>query len=101
MVRHGRYWREALDNADLAGLGLHFHDLRHTANDFVAARANLRDQMTRMGHASPRAALIYQHASRDRERQITEDLSREIEAVRAGRSGTFLARPRSARWANG
>jgi len=39
--------------------------------------------MTRMGHASPRAALIYQHASREREREITEALSRRIEAIRA------------------
>ena len=35
-----------------------------------------------MGHASPRAALIYQHANRDRERQITEALSQLIEATR-------------------
>ena len=37
--------------------------------------------MTRMGHASPRAALIYQHASRERE--ITQALSGRIEAIRA------------------
>ena len=35
-----------------------------------------------MGHASPRAALIYQHANRDRERQITEALSQLIDAAR-------------------
>jgi len=40
--------------------------------------------MTRMGHASPRAALIYQHANREREREITEALSRRIEAARTG-----------------
>src|SRR5262245_20033600 len=69
-------------------LGLHFHDLRHTANSFVASSASLRQLMTRMGHASPRAALIYQHASREREREITKALSRRIEAVR----GDDLAR---------
>jgi hypothetical protein len=37
-----------------------------------------------MGHASPRAALIYQHANRERERQITEALSHRIEAARSG-----------------
>jgi integrase len=63
---------------------LHFHDLRHTANSFVASSASLRELMTRMGHASPRAALIYQHANRERERQITEALSHRIEAARSG-----------------
>ena len=87
-----RYWQDAVTKAGLDGLGLHFHDLRHTANDFVAGKLNLRDQMTRMGHASPRAALIYQRASRERERQVTEALSQEIEAVRPSRSGTDLAR---------
>ena len=33
-----------------------------------------------MGHASPRAALIYQHASREREREITQARSRRIGA---------------------
>jgi len=35
-----------------------------------------------LGHASPGAALIYQHASRERGREITEALSRRIEAIR-------------------
>ncbi|WP_083502288.1 tyrosine-type recombinase/integrase [Sphaerimonospora mesophila] len=42
--------------------GLHFHDLRHTGNTIAAsAGASLRDLMTQMGHASVRAAMIYQH----------------------------------------
>lgn len=81
---YSRYWSEAVEKAGLGQLGLHFHDLRHTANSFVASSASLRELMTRMGHASPRAALIYQHANRDREREITEALSRRIEAARSG-----------------
>jgi integrase len=81
---YSRYWKEALDTAGLGQLGLHFHDLRHTANSFVASSASLRELMTRMGHASPRAALIYQHANREREREITTALSRRIEEVRRG-----------------
>jgi integrase len=80
---YSRYWSEAVEKAGLGQLGLHFHDLRHTANSFVASSASLRELMTRMGHASPRAALIYQHSSREREREITEALSRRIEAIRA------------------
>lgn len=81
---YSRYWNEAVDKAGLGELGLHFHDLRHTANSFVASGASLRELMTRMGHASPRAALIYQHANREREREITTALSRQIEAERTG-----------------
>jgi len=44
--------------------GLHFHDLRHTGNLLAAASgASLRDLMSRMGHDSMRAALIYQHTT--------------------------------------
>lgn len=80
---YSRHWNEAVEKAGLGQLGLHFHDLRHTANSFVASSATLRELMTRMGHASPRAAPIYQHANREREREITEALSRRIEAVRS------------------
>lgn len=81
---YSRYWNEAVAKAGLGHLGLHFHDLRHTANSFVASTASLRELMSRMGHASPRAALIYQHANRERERQITEVLSQRIETARSG-----------------
>ncbi|MFI1566392.1 tyrosine-type recombinase/integrase [Streptomyces sp. NPDC020490] len=40
---------------------LHFHDLRHTGNTLAStAGAGKRELMTRMGHSSSRAALIYQ-----------------------------------------
>lgn len=62
-----------------AGVGrqdLHFHDLRHTGATLVAqAGATTKELMTRMGHASPRASLIYQHASTARDRAIAEALS--------------------------
>ena len=42
--------------------GLLVHNLRHTGNQFAAnSGAGLKDLMTRMGHDSERAALIYQH----------------------------------------
>jgi hypothetical protein len=58
--------------------GLHFHDLRHTGNALAAQGASLRELMARMGHSSTRAALIYQHASR--ERAIGAAVSALIEA---------------------
>jgi integrase len=60
--------------------GLHFHDLRHTGNLLAAQTpgATLRDLMARMGHDSMRAALIYQHASRDADRHIAESMGEQL-----------------------
>ena len=59
---------------------LHFHDLRHTGNTLAAATgASLRELMVRMGHASPKAALRYQHATRDRDAAIARALSDLVE----------------------
>ena len=60
--------------------GLHFHDLRHTANGFASNVASLKELMARMGHSTTRAALIYQHAQRDREREIAAAVSATVEA---------------------
>jgi len=38
--------------------------------------------MARMGHSSPRAALIYQHATEERDVAIAEGLSRLVNAER-------------------
>ncbi|WP_371789461.1 tyrosine-type recombinase/integrase [Streptomyces albidoflavus] len=58
---------------------LHFHDLRHTGNTLAStAGASTRELMTRMGHSSSRAALIYQHMTSDRDRAITDRLGAMI-----------------------
>lgn len=63
--------------------GLHFHDLRHTGNHFAASDgAGLRDLMTRMGHDSERAAMIYQHEARGADSAITRAIDAHIEAER-------------------
>lgn len=52
---------------------LHFHDLRDTGNTLAStAGASTRELMTRMGHSSSRAALIYQHMTSDRDRAIAD-----------------------------
>jgi integrase len=62
--------------------GPHFHDLRHTGNTLAAQTGtSLRDLMTRMGHDSPRAALIYQHASSGADRAIADALDLLIGAT--------------------
>jgi hypothetical protein len=61
--------------------GLHFHDLRHTGNAFAAASgAGLKDLMTRMGHDSERAAMIYQHEARGADAAITDAIDAHIDA---------------------
>nr|WP_307804057.1 site-specific integrase [Micromonospora echinofusca] len=64
--------------------GLHFHDLRHTGNTLAsrAPGASLRDIMARMGHDSPRAALIYQHANREADQGIADAIDKAVKAAR-------------------
>ncbi len=55
---------------------LTLHDLRHTADTLAAATgATLPELMHRMGHATPHSALRYLHATRDRDKVISEALS--------------------------
>ena len=56
---------------------LRLHDLRHTGNTTLAAAtgASTKELMARMGHASAQAALIYQHATAERDRAIADALS--------------------------
>ena len=55
--------------------GVHFHDLRHTGGTLAAATgATLKELMARLGHSSPRAAMIYQHATSDRDQAIAQAL---------------------------
>jgi integrase len=69
-----RAWRKARQQVGLRQLRL--HDLRHTGNTLAAATgASTTELMSRMGHASPQAALIYQHATADRDRAIADALS--------------------------
>jgi integrase len=77
---------------------LHFHDLRHTGNTMAAAQgASLKELMERMGHSSPRAALIYQHATRGRDRKIAAGMGRLFaDAKKASTSKPGTAPKRSA-----
>ncbi|MFI0374138.1 site-specific integrase [Actinomadura sp. 1N219] len=54
-----RIWNKVRSDVGLPDL--HFHDLRHVGNTLAASTgASLKELMARMGHASTRAALIYQ-----------------------------------------
>ncbi|GIF15272.1 hypothetical protein Ate01nite_53040 [Actinoplanes teichomyceticus] len=71
-------WSTALADAGMP-VGFHFHDLRHTGNHLAAASgASTRELIHRMGHASMRTALIYQHATSERDREIAESMDKRI-----------------------
>lgn len=63
---------------------LRLHDLRHHAATLSARMPGIttKELMSRIGHASPRAALIYQHATEERDRAIASFLDDEIAAAR-------------------
>jgi integrase len=74
-------WGRALKQVGVTGL--RFHDLRHTGNTLAAMTgASTKELMARMGQSSPRAALIYQHATKERDVAIANGLSTLIEAQR-------------------
>lgn len=74
------HWTRARAHVGLPGL--HFHDLRHLAATLAATTgATTRELMTRMGHSSPRAALIYQHTVADRDQAIAAALSELVRPV--------------------
>jgi integrase len=66
------------------------HDLRHTGNTLASATgASTRELMTRMGHNTARAALIYQHMTSDRDQHIAGKLGEMIrESRRDGDQGS-------------
>jgi integrase len=68
-----RIWVRACAAADAPGV--HFHDLRHVGGTMAATTgATLKELMSRLGHSSPRAAMIYQHATSDRDQAIAQAL---------------------------
>jgi len=70
-------WRRATRTAGVPDY--HFHDLRHLAATLAAVSgATTRELMHRMGHSSSRAALIYQHATQDRDLAIAEAMSKLV-----------------------
>ena len=80
-----RTWAPATCAVGVAGL--RFHDLRHSAGTLSAvAGATTKELMARMGHSSPRAALIYQHATAERDGAIADALDRLVAGTLAASS---------------
>ncbi len=70
----GMAWRAARSAAGRPDL--HLHDLRHTSLTLAAATgATLPELMHRAGHSTPQASLRYLHATKERDRVISDALS--------------------------
>jgi integrase len=82
-------WLKACAAAGIPGV--HFHDLRHTGGTAATTGATIKELMARLGHSSPRAAMIYQHATRDRDRAIADALGQLAEKARTTPSGPPMA----------
>ncbi|MGH3733068.1 MAG: tyrosine-type recombinase/integrase, partial [Acidimicrobiales bacterium] len=67
-------WSKA--RAEVGRSDLHLHDLRHSGLTWAAATgATVAELMRRAGHASPAAAMRYQHATEDRDRVLADALA--------------------------
>ena len=94
-----RVWEPA--TAEVGISGFRFHDLRHTAATLAAASgASLRALMARIGHASVRAAIRYQHVIDGQDADIVRYLEgfgnapeeTPCDPTRPDRLGTYWAR---------
>ncbi len=69
--------------ADAIGLpAVRPHELRYTGATLAAATgATTKELMRRLGHSSPAAALLYQHAADDRDADIARALDATLGAI--------------------
>jgi len=66
------------------GHGIRVHDLRHFAGTHTARVANLVETMSRMGHSTAKASLLYQQQVSGRDVEIAAALSQLAEESAAG-----------------
>ena len=67
-------WAQLVEGVGLLK-GFRFDDLRHTGNHLAAQTgASTRELMQRMGHSTVRAAMVYQHATDARSRELADRL---------------------------
>jgi integrase len=83
-------WRQACDKLGLSGLRV--HDLRHHAATTIARMPGVttKELMAWIGHGSPRAALIYQHATEERAKVIAAYLDETMSGVERSSTAPVL-----------
>ncbi|MDP8937253.1 MAG: site-specific integrase, partial [Actinomycetota bacterium] len=93
-----RVWRAAVA-ATGAPAELRPHDLRHHAATLTARMPGIttKELMARIGHASPRAALVYQHATRERDRAVASYLDDVVTASKPAPRADVVDLPAASR----
>ncbi|MFG2194962.1 tyrosine-type recombinase/integrase [Streptomyces sp. NPDC048639] len=82
----GRKWRRARTKVGMPD-GFRFYDLRHTGHTLsTRSGATLKDTMVRAGQSSEKAALIYQHSDRERQKEVASGLDKMVRDERRKRS---------------
>lgn len=78
----GRKWRRARTKVGMPE-NFRFSDLRHTGHTMATrSGATLKDTMARAGQSSEKAALIYQHSDRERQKEMAGGLDKMVRAAR-------------------
>ncbi len=84
----GHIWHSGMNNyfskarAAAGREDLTWHDLRHTGATLAAqVGATTAELQARLGHSTSVAAQLYQHAAKDRDRQIAERLSELVDGT--------------------
>jgi integrase len=87
-------WRNALRDAGLTNVGLHFHDLRHTPGTRVKKMIDLVDIQKALGHKDPKttSSIYIEHTDDD----LTEFAQAVQRAVEAGYEAAEAAANKSA-----
>ena len=68
---------------EAAGLTITIHELRHTAGTMAAQLGSTtKEIMARLGQSSPQAAMRYQHAAEDRDRELVNRIDVLVEQAR-------------------
>lgn len=63
--------------------GFRFYDLRHTGHTLsTQSGATLKDTMVRAGQSTEKAALIYQHSTHERQKEVAGGLDRMVRTAR-------------------
>ncbi|MFC7458037.1 tyrosine-type recombinase/integrase [Brachybacterium sp. GCM10030267] len=79
-------FKRAAEDAELSDLKP--HDLRHTGATLAAATgATTRELMARLGHTSPTVAMRYQHAAKERDKNIADALGGDFSSTNMNGKG--------------
>ncbi len=76
------HWTSACKKVGITGL--HFHDLRGSGATWAAhSGATVAELMARLGHTTPTMAMRYQHATKERDKAISDKLGALFTAAEA------------------